>query len=105
MEENEEQLEESQQDKIDLKQAVQIAIDAVKDLYSIQGHQLPDLLLEEVGRSGGYWKITLGFTRPGSGFGALTSPQQRRAFKEVRIDQDTGELKDMHIRTLPTPQQ
>ena len=106
--ENEGQLEESQQEQeteIGLKQAVEIALQEVSDLYSVQGIQLTDLLLEEVDRTGDTWRVTVGFTRPGSfaALGGIGSPR-RRAFKQVRIDAETGEFRNMQIRTLPDPQ-
>lgn len=97
-----------QRSEIDLKQAVRIAIQSVRELYEAQGYQLNDLLLEEVQRSGDNWLVTVGFTRPSTSAGesvvtALAGMTPRRAFKRVKIDAETGKFIEMQIRELPSP--
>lgn len=91
-------MQEEEQQPIDLKQAVQRATEAIQELYSVQGYQLNDVLLEEIKSRSGYWEVTLGFSRPGSN--AFSS--QRRAFKTIRLNRNTGEFVDMEIRELPS---
>lgn len=106
---------EEQQSGVDLRQAVRIAIDSVKDLYRVQGFELKDLLLEEVERNDDVWLVTVGFTRPDTDRSAvvgaigqsiaakaIASASARRAFKRVRIDARTGEFLGMEIRLLPS---
>jgi hypothetical protein len=90
-----------EREALGVKEAVQIATNALRDLYD--NVELRDLLLEEVERSGRVWQVTLGFTRPGrgQGIGAIMVPQ--RAYKRIRIDAETGEFLGMEIRQLPSP--
>jgi hypothetical protein len=85
-----------------MRQAVDIAFDAIRNLYA--DRSLEDLLLEEVllrGMSGrDEWEVTLGFARPYSAerSGALSNvlPQAKpRAYKRFLIDADTGEVQGM----------
>lgn len=96
-------MQDEQRPEIDLKQAVRIAIESVADLYEAQGYELGDLLLEEVERSGDQWLVTVGFTRPATGIGAIVGP--RRAFKRVKIDAKTGNFLGMEIRELQASSQ
>jgi len=86
--------------KVGLKQAVRIALDSVRELYSSQGVELTDLLLEEVEKTGNYWYVTVGFTRPNSATLGAAFAGPKRAFKRVKIDDETGEFVEMQIRTL-----
>lgn len=103
---------EQQQERrpIDVKQAVRIATNKLRELYN--DVELKDLLLEEVEKSGNTWLVTLGFTRPVTDAGGLLSvlatpsPAQRlslRAYKRMRIDASTGEFEKMEIRNIPPP--
>ena len=102
-------MQEEQRPKVGLKEAVRIAIGAVRDLYEAQGYNLTDLLLEEVERSGGRWLITVGFTRPvttaGGALGAAFVGPPRRVYKRVKIDAQAGEFLGMEIRELQVPSQ
>lgn len=91
-----------QQNRIDMRQAVDIAFSTMKDLYP--DNSLEDLLLEEVLLSGyrgqDEWEVTLGFTRPYSTerSGSLSNvlPQAKpRAYKRFLIDANTGEVQGM----------
>ena len=89
-----------------IKEAVQIAIDNVVELFSEQ--KLSSVLLEEVARdSEGNFLITVGFERAApkragnalaGGIGALLSTQ--RAYKVAFIDKETGELISVKDRLL-----
>lgn len=109
-----EQQHEQEQRSIDVKQAVRIATQELRDLYGSTNVELKDLLLEEVEKSGNTWLVTLGFTSPlgdvGSNVGilgmALVSPSQRlsqRTYKRVRIDATSGEFGGMEFRNIPPP--
>lgn len=101
---SEERMSEEQQDqRISVKEAVQIAGDVMRDLY--ENLTLSDLLLEEVRRGNGdTWLITMSFSRPGrGGSGIVGFMSPGRAFKQVRIDAKTGDFLGMEIRTLPKP--
>ncbi len=94
-----------QRSEIDLKQAVRIAIQSVRDLYDAQGYQLADLLLEEVRREDNSWFVTVGFTGPRTSaaesvMSAVATVAPRRAFKRVKIDAKTGKFIEMQIREL-----
>ncbi len=94
---------EEQQERISVKEAVQLAGNVIRDLYD--DLSLNDLLLEEVRRgSGDTWLITMSFSRPPRGGGGIMGiMSQGRAYKQVRIDAKTGEFLDMEIRVLPKP--
>ncbi|CAD5204134.1 hypothetical protein [Pseudomonas sp. FEN] len=82
---------------IKIKEAVQIAIDNVIELFSVQ--DISNVLLEEVARdSNENYLITVGFERPnlnkgraalGAGIAALMATQ--RAYKVVCIDKESGD--------------
>ncbi len=87
--------------EIDVKEAVRLAFEGVRDLY--EGAELKGLLLEEVERSrDDVWLVTIGFNRP-SGPAALGSrlsvaAPAGRTYKRIRIDAQTGEFMGMEIR-------
>ena len=96
----------AEQQHIDMKQAVEIAFNALEELYP--NTTLEDVLLEEVFLMGGpenEWEVTLGFAlpfttqRPGSISGVL--PQAKpRAYKRFKINGDTGDLLGMLNGTI-----
>lgn len=94
-------VDEEQQQELSAKEAVQRAIQEVRDLF--EGTTLQNLLLEEVERSGSTWLVTLSFTRPGGGAGLQSVLGTAREYKRVRIDARSGSFEGMEIRTLPAP--
>lgn len=89
---------------IDVKQAVQIAMNYVSDLYQQEG--ISDLALEEVELSDDEqnWYITIGFTRQ---FQELTglrltplTKQAKRVYKIVTVRAKDGIATSMKIREL-----
>jgi len=88
----------NKQPEIDLKQAVQIALEKVQELYEIQGVELNELLLEEVRGTPTEWYVTVGFTRPAGSVAGLIGAGSRRVYKQTRIDKETGEFLGMQIR-------
>lgn len=86
---------------IDVKQAVGIAFDNFRDLYS--DDNLPQVLLEEVNLNGDedLWLVTIGFARPQTGFGgAIAQATQTREYKTFKIDAETGEFQGLSIRKV-----
>lgn len=86
--------------EMDVKEAVRLAFEVVRDLY--EDVELKGLLLEEVERSRDVWLVTIGFNRP-SGLAALSSPvsvaaPSARTYKRIRINAQTGEFMGMEIR-------
>jgi hypothetical protein len=81
---------------VEVKQAVTIAKNYIADLF--QNEQMSDLGLEEVeyDEQGGEWLVTLGFSRPWEralGFmGAMQTPQQRRSYKTLRVNDKTEQV-------------
>ncbi len=93
--------EQEQRNRIDMKQAVDIAFRAIQQLYP--SYTLEDLLLEEVYlglMNENEWEVTLGFARPYSTErpGTLSNvlPQTKpRTYKRFFIDAESGDLKGM----------
>ncbi len=97
---------------MDVKEAVQTAKAHIADLYADESIQ--HVGLEEVTFDNEFdaWKVTIGFFRewdkrskPSSGLAVRVSGEtpdwKRRAFKVVRIDNETGEIRSMTHRSLP----
>ena len=91
---------------IDVKEAVKIATDYLRDLYVPS--QLHDILLEEIALSEDekYWYVTLGFSRPVPPTdplrvlteNLLRQTNLRREYKVFQIDSATGQVRSMKIR-------
>ncbi len=87
--------------KIDVKTAVEAALQYVKSLYA--GQNLRDLLLEEVELSDrdNEWLVTVGFSLPKEEQGLLITPRQlARHYKVVRVDAETAQALSMRIRDV-----
>lgn len=93
--------------EVDLKRAVQIATNVIRDLY--HNVEIKDLLLEEIEKSDGTWLVTMSFTRElrSSSLEPLLGvpPKSQRLYKRIRIDAQTGEFLGMEIRELQTDYQ
>lgn len=96
--------EQGQQQGVNMRQAVDIAFGALRDLY--QPAELEDVLLEEVLLSRtdlgtpNEWEVTIGFTRPYNSTkpGAVSNvfPQAKpRAYKRILLNVDDGEVVGM----------
>lgn len=94
--------------EIDVKEAVGIALEYIKQLYENQ-EQLRDLRLEEVeliedNGSEPFWFVTLGFERPSlepaSALAQFVIPGNKyhRVFKTFHIDAKSRKVKAMKIR-------
>jgi hypothetical protein len=88
---------------VDLKEAVQRALDYTQDLYSSIG--VFDPLLEEVEISDNerYWLITIGFSRtkqprPDDPLGTLPLDRSVRVYKVFKIRVADGKIMSMKIR-------
>ncbi len=93
---------------VDVREAVRIARQYMRDLY--EGEKLPNLRLEEVELSedNAEWLVTFGFTASEkdvetnsfiTAIGGSTS-RPRRDYKLIRVDARTGKALAMNIRTL-----
>jgi hypothetical protein len=92
---------------IDVKQAVKIASDYIRDVYD--GEMLPGLLLEEVDFSDEEqaWLITLGFdtNRPVQppeepSYISRPLPKYERVYKIIKVNGLTGAVQSMKIREI-----
>ncbi len=84
---------------VDVKEAVNQTLEYFRDLY--QG-SYSNLALEEVELSEDedYWLITLGFTPPTTGIGALAGVSLKRDYKIFRVNAESGKVLSMKIRTI-----
>lgn len=105
------------QEFIDVKTAVQTALDHVRQLYE-GNEKIRNLGLEEVKLSedGKTWSVTVGFSRPWSEKSTIEAPLLaairesnplmapvypiERDYKQVKIDARSGEIRGMEIRKL-----
>ena len=89
---------------MDVKQAVATAKTYISDLF--ENEQVSDLGLEEVeyNEQSGDWLVTLGFSRPwektGGFLAATQTPQQRRSYKVVRVNDKTRQISSVRTRDL-----
>lgn len=89
----------------DVKQAVRIAVEFVKELYEAEG--IADVRLEEVERpeNENRWMVTLSFTRPrphplGIPQVLLAGVNLSRDYKTLTISGADGTVESMRIREL-----
>ncbi|NBC16918.1 MAG: hypothetical protein GVY18_06320 [Bacteroidetes bacterium] len=84
---------------IDVKEAVQIAIDYFNDLYEDQNYE--NLLPEEVeyDEDKDLWRITLGYSKT-VGLEKSGITFNPRHYKVFEINAETGKVLSMKIRTL-----
>ena len=81
--------------KIDVKRAVAIAIEYLRELIPTIAKS--GISLEEVELDGHTWLVTLGFTdKYSTGLRAMNS--SGRAYKQFRIDSRSGAVSSMRIR-------
>lgn len=92
---------------MDVKEAVRKAVAYVSDVFESENPE--NIGLEEVvlNESNNLWEITIGFSRPWdhprSGVVTGFQPQPpKRQYKVVSIDNDSGEVKSIKIRELPS---
>jgi hypothetical protein len=89
-------------ERIDAKDAVRIAIDAMRELYPEE--QIPGLALEEVEQAedGATWNVTLGYSRGEhrTAIEAMTGEAGARTYKVLRIDAATGTVRSMKNRVM-----
>ena len=82
--------------KIDVKQAVAIAVDYFRALFPEAAKA--NMMLEEIEESAeGHWMVTLGYDvdRPRSFVNGIT-----RSYKTLRIDSVTGKVLSVKIRSV-----
>lgn len=84
---------------IDVKQAVKISHEYIKELYS--GDEIRDLSLEEIeiSEDNKFWLVTLAFTKQMmqhlNPMEAMTGPKYARFYKEIKIDAETSQVRSM----------
>lgn len=92
---------------IDIKQAVQVAMQAAKEYHT--GQEITNIELEEVEKleDGGIWAITLGYYVPNinpneTALAVIMQGrrQYERKFKTFSISAETGEVLSMKIRQV-----
>lgn len=80
--------------KMEVKEAVKMAKEHIRDLY--EGEKIVNLGLEEVELSGNVWRIAVGFSRPWDSVprDMLGHPQgpRERSYKVVRISDSDGRV-------------
>lgn len=88
---------------IDVKQAVQLAANYVKEMYEPQ--QLEDIRLEETEKTddGSYWFITMSFERSTKRrrgkLHEFANQPPIRDYKILKINAESGEVQSMKIRS------
>ena len=87
---------------MDVKEAAKIAKEYVADLFADEG--IANVGLEEIQRVGGFWKVTVGFSRPWdqSGLATITYGEKglRRSYKVLQIDANNGHVESVKDRIL-----
>ncbi len=89
---------------IEVKQAIKISQDYIKELYS--GDEIRDLSLEEVEitEDGQFWLVTMAFTKqmmqPLNPMDAMTGPKYARFSKELKIETESGRVRSMKNKKL-----
>lgn len=89
---------------IDVKQAVKISLEYIKELYS--GDEIRDLSLEEIeiSEDNKFWLVTLAFTKQMmqhlNPMEAMTGPKYSRFYKEIKIDAESGLVRSMKNKKL-----
>ena len=90
--------------KMDVKEAVQAAKEHVAEIFvdeSVANIGLEEVEFDELNK---VWAITIGFSRPwdhpGGVFRALDGAPRPRAFKTVRIDDESGRVRSVKHRDV-----
>ena len=85
---------------LDVKEAIQRAVQAVAEFYPDQRGYLR---LEEVERlSPDEWRITVSVPKPTFGPALSVIALRDREYKSIHIDAETGDFKKMEIRQIAT---
>ena len=77
---------------MDVKQAVEVARKYVEDLFAEE--QIVNVALEEIdAEEEGFWRITIGFSRPlNANFNRLLSVERSRTYKVVLVRDSDGQI-------------
>ena len=77
---------------MDVKQAVEVARKYVEDLFAEE--QIVNVALEEIdAEEEGFWRITIGFSRPlNANFNRLLSAERSRTYKVVLVRDSDGQI-------------
>ena len=80
------------------KEAVQVAKRHVLELFEDEG--ISDVGLEEIETAGGYWKITIGFSRKWDLSVSSVLGGSGRAYKVLQINKKDGDVLSVKDRNL-----
>ena len=85
---------------MDVKQAVEAARKYVEDLFAEE--QIVNVALEEIdAEEEGFWRITIGFSRPlNANFNRLLSAERSRTYKVVLVRDSDGQILSVKNRTF-----
>ena len=85
---------------MDVKQAVEVARKYVEDLFAEE--QIMNVALEEIdAEEVGFWRITIGFSRPwNSNFSSLLSSEKSRTYKVVLVRDSDGQILSVKNRVF-----
>ena len=84
---------------MEVKQAVEVAKQYIRDLFGEEG--IMNVGLEEVEERGGYWSITIGFSREWDrNVGAVLSGALSRTYKTIEINDEDGQVLSVKDRKI-----
>ena len=84
---------------MEVKQAVKVAKHYVLDLFGDEG--IVNIGLEEVEELGGYWRITIGFSREwDKNIGTVLSGAASRTYKTIEISDEDGQVLSVKDRKI-----
>ena len=84
---------------MEVKQAVEAAKHYIIELFRDEG--ITDLGLEEVEKKGGYWNVTIGFSRPWDRrVGSVLSGGNSRTYKTIEVRDEDGHVLSVKDRNI-----
>ena len=87
--------------QMEAREAVQTAKQYTLDLFEDEG--IAEIGLEEIeGAPGGYWTITIGFSRDWDrNLGSVLGGQRSRSYKVIRVNYKDGSVLSIKDRNFP----
>ena len=84
---------------MEVKQAVAVAKEHTMDLFREEG--IINIGLEEIEQQGGYWRITIGFSRPWDrNIGTVLGGASGRTYKTILVDDEDGRVLSVKDRDI-----
>ena len=84
---------------MEVKQAVEAAKHYIVEIFGDES--ITDLGLEEVEKKGGYWNITIGFSRPWDRrVGSVLSGGSSRTYKTIEVRDEDGHVLSVKDRNI-----